>query len=101
METWVCEFVAAESGAILQPMATNDYQFITHWRVEASAGDLYNVLVNAEGYSRSLAPLPLSELTDPGEVERLRSPSDFADLAPRGGQYLLRVSKRPRHRRHR
>jgi hypothetical protein len=33
-------------------MAANDYQFITHWRVEGSAADAYDVLVDAQGYLR-------------------------------------------------
>ena len=33
-------------------MATNDYQFITHWRVKGSAEDVYHVVVDAQGYLR-------------------------------------------------
>jgi hypothetical protein len=33
-------------------MATNDYQFITHWRVLGSTAKVYDVLVDASGYLR-------------------------------------------------
>jgi hypothetical protein len=33
-------------------MATNDYQFITHWHVQGSAANVYDVLVDARGYLR-------------------------------------------------
>jgi hypothetical protein len=33
-------------------MATNDYQFITHWHVQGSVANVYDVLVDARGYLR-------------------------------------------------
>jgi hypothetical protein len=34
------------------PMATNDYQFITHWRVKGLAPEVYDVVVDARGFLR-------------------------------------------------
>jgi hypothetical protein len=50
-------------------MATNDYQFITHWRVEGSAADAYGMLVDAPGYLRwwPQVYLGVSLVTSPGE----------------------------------
>jgi hypothetical protein len=50
-------------------MATNDYHFITHWRVQGSAINVYDVLVDARGYLRwwSQVYLGVTLVNPPGE----------------------------------
>jgi hypothetical protein len=37
-------------------MATNDYEFITRWRVRGTAAEVYDLVVDAQGYLRWVAP---------------------------------------------
>ena len=50
-------------------MATNDYQFLTRWRVLGTAAEVYDLVIDAQGYLRwwRQVYLGVTTVTQPGE----------------------------------